>query len=267
VIRLVLAALLWPAAGTAQLRPVDPIDWFLFDTTHTVVAGMGIGVLGDQPASLAGTRGKLVEAGNFRLAWRSGRVGLELAGTLFRRFSNETVVTPPFTGADPPTGQPRGDAGDIRAATLIRVTPETTPVRVALRFGTRLPTTSEQAGLDRDRTDFFATIGAQWQRGPLALAGESGVSINGTRVSSVDQVDVLTYAISIEYRLGGFVPHGLLVGQNDVHRRVVRGNEDLTELRIGFRAGQRTWVAASFVQGLADYSPGRGFLLLAGVSR
>lgn len=266
-LRLVAAGLLWPAAGAAQLRPVDPIDWSLFDTTHTVLAGLGFGVLHNQSASLAGTRGNLIEAGNFRFAWRSGRVGLELAGTLVRRFSDETIVADPYIGSDPPNGEPRQDAGDIRAATVIRITPETTPVLLALRFGTRLPTTSEQPGLDRDRTDFFATVGANWKRGSLSLGGESGVSINGTRVNGVDQLDVWTYSMSLEYRMGSIVPHGHIVGQNDVHRRVVRGNEDLTELRLGVRAGERIWFAASFVQGLADYSPGRGVLLMAGVRR
>jgi len=262
-------AVLWPARGGAsvQLRPVDPMDWALFDTSRTVLAGIGLGLLTNQVASLAGTRGDLLEAGNFRFAWRSGRVGLELAGTLFRHFTDETVVTEPFIGADPPNGEPRSDAGDIRAATIIRISPMTMPVLFALRFGTRLPTTSEQPGLDRDRTDFFATLGARWSHGDLSVGGESGVAINGTRVIGVDQLDVWTYSLSVDYRIGALVPHALIIGQNDVHRRVIRGNEDLTEMRFGLRAGDRTWVAASFVQGLADYSPGRGLLLMAGVSR
>ena len=266
---LAVLAVPWSATGVAavQLRPVDPMDWSLFDTSRTVLAGIGLGLLTNQEASLAGTRGDLLEVGNFHFAWRSGRVGLELAGTLFRRFSDEIVVADPFIGADPPNGEPRSDAGDIRAATMIRISPMSMPILFALRFGTRLPTTSEQAGLDRDRTDFFATLGAHWSRGDLSVAGESGVAINGTRVIGVDQVDVWTYSLSVDYRIGALVPHALIIGQNDVHRRVIRGNEDLTEMRFGVRAGDRTWVAASFVQGLADYSPGRGLLLMAGVRR
>ena len=266
---LAVLAVPWSATGVAavQLRPVDPMDWALFDTSRTVLAGIGLGLLTNQEASLAGTRGDLLEVGNFHFAWRSGRVGLELAGTLFRRFSDEIVVADPFIGADPPNGEPRSDAGDIRAATMIRISPMSMPILFALRFGTRLPTTSEQAGLDRDRTDFFATLGAHWSRDDLSVAGESGVAINGTRVIGVDQVDVWTYSLSVDYRIGALVPHALIIGQNDVHRRVIRGNEDLTEMRFGVRAGDRTWVAASFVQGLADYSPGRGLLLMAGVRR
>ncbi|MGH7502465.1 MAG: hypothetical protein ACREL7_12000 [Longimicrobiales bacterium] len=263
----VLASAVGVPVSGAQLRPVDPIDWTVFDTTRTLAAELGVGVLTGQRASLAGTRGDLLEAGNFRLAWRSGRIGLELTGTLLRRFSDETVVDEPFVGADPPTGEPRRDAGDIRAATLLRLTPATMPVLLALRFGTRLPTTSEQVGLDRDRTDFFATLGARWSTGALAVGGESGIAINGTRVTGLDQLDVWTYSLGIEYRLGMLTSHGTIVGQNDVHRRVVRGNEDLAELRVGLRAGDRIWVGASFVYGLADYSPGRGMLIMAGIRR
>lgn len=265
---LALLALLLPIGELrAQLRPVDPIDWALFDTTRTVVAAIGLGLLSGQPASLAGTRGDLFEFGNFRFAWRSGRVGLELAGTLFRHFSDDAVISAPFVGSDPPNGEARSDAGDIRAATIIRINGANTPVLLALRFGTRLPTTSEQPGLDRDRTDFFATLGAQYSRNHLSLSGESGVAINGTRVDGVDQIDVWTYSLGLEYRLGRFVPNALIVGQNDVHRRVIRGNEDLTELRLGLRAGDRTWIDVSFVHGLADYSPERGLLLMAGIRR
>jgi hypothetical protein len=254
-------------AGAVQLRPIDPIDWAMFDTTSAVLAGFGFGILTEQPASLAGTRGSLLEAGNFRLALRSGRVGLELAGTLLRHFADETIETSPFTGADPPTGRARRDAGDIRAATVLQLSGPAMPVLLALRFGTRLPTTNDRTGLDRDRTDFFATFGARWTRGALAMGAESGVAIHGTRVNGVDQVDVWMYAVGLEYRAGMFTSHGVLVGHNDVHRRVVRGNEDLTELRVGVRAGDRTWLAVSFVHGLADYSPGRGVLLMMGVRR
>jgi hypothetical protein len=190
---------------------------------------------------------------------------LELSGTMHRRFEDRVVVRAPEPGADPPTGQWRHDAGDIRAATLVRLSGDNAPALLVLRFGTRLPTTSEEAGLDRDRTDFFATVGARWHDGPLSLSGESGVGIHGTRLSGYDQSDVWTYAFGLEYDVGPLTSTASLVGHKDGLKSDVRGNEDLNELRVGMRAGSRYWIQAAAVVGFAEFSPGGGLLLMFGL--
>jgi len=253
-----------PRSLAGQLRPIDPIGWDVLDPAHSWIVDVGVGVMQNQLASLAGTRGDLVELGNFRVAWRSGRIGVEIAGTLLRRFRDGAVFADPVLGANPPDGETRHDAGDVRAATTIRLN-GASPVLMALRFGTRLPTTSEEVGLDRDRTDFFATFGARYRSGPFSIGGESGVAINGTRVDGVDQLDVWTYSLGIDYRFGPVTAGGAIVGHNDMHRRVIRGNEDLNELRLGLGAGDRVRFAATFVQGLADFSPDRGLLVSVGL--
>ncbi|MCI0432079.1 MAG: hypothetical protein L0271_00320 [Gemmatimonadetes bacterium] len=260
----VAIALLAPRTVAGQLRPLDPIAWEIFEPDQSWTADAGIGFIRDQPLSLAGTRGDLLELGNFRVMWRSGRVGVEIAGTVLRRFDDETAFADPVFGARPADGEMRQDAGDMRASTMVRLNGER-PVQLALRFGTRLPTTSEEEGLDRDRTDFFATIGARCGAGALSVGGESGIAINGTRADGIDQLDVWTYSLSIDFRIGRFVSYGTIVGQNDLHRRVVRGNEDLTELRLGVRSGDRVRVAVTLVHGLADFSPGRGLLVSIGL--
>jgi hypothetical protein len=256
-----------PAAGSAQLRPIDPLDWRPFEEGAPVLIELGLGMLRDQHASLAGTKGTLFEVGNFHIAWRTGRVVLELSGTASRRFEDEVVVQPPALGADPPNGELRRDAGDVRASTLIRLSPIERAGAVVLRFGTRLPTTSEEIGLDRDRTDFFATLGGRYRRGRFAVRGESGVAINGTRLDGYDQSDVWTYSFGLEYGLGPLTSTAAIVGHQDGHAWAVRGNEDLSELRLGVRAGDRYWVQATAVRGIADYSPGSGLLLMVGVRR
>jgi hypothetical protein len=253
--------------ASAQLRPFGPVDWELFDPSYNFTIGAGVGVMRNQELSLAGTRGHLTELGNFRVGWRSGRIGVEVAGTLYRRFEDQTITRPPALAADPPNGAVRHDAGDILASTMVRLTDERNPMLFALRFGTRLPTTSNEAGIERDRTDFFATLGARWRVGPFALGGEGGVGILGTHVDGVDQLDVLTYAFGLEWRVGPVVSQGVLVGQDDVHKRVIRGNEDLSEVRVGLRAGDRIWISATAVKGIADFSPGHGFLLMVGLRR
>lgn len=266
VLVLTAVTLAGPASpGTAQLRPIDPFEWSTLVATRDITLALGMGTLWNQHASLAGTKGTLLELGNFQAAWRTGRVVLELSGTMHRRFEDREVVRPPEAGADPPTGEWRHDAGDIRAATSVRLNGEADPALVVLRFGTRLPTTSEEAGLDRDRTDFFATVAARWHAGPFAVNGESGVGIHGTRRNGYDQSDVWTYAFGVELHLGPIRSTAAMVGHKDGLESDVRGNEDLNEVRFGVRAGERVWVQASAIKGLAEFSPGGGVLLMFGI--
>ena len=269
----ICAALLLPlgllaSPARAQLRPIDPLDWRPFDSAVPLLVELGFGVLQDQHASLAGTRGTLYELGNFNVAWRTGRVVLELSGTAHRRFEDQEVVREPALGADGPNGELRHDAGDVRASTLIRLGgSEHARGSVALRFGTRLPTTSEEIGLDRDRTDFFATVGGRWRLGRFSVSGESGVGIHGTRVDGYDQSDVWTYSFGMEYGVGPLTSTAVIVGHQDGHGWEVRGNEDLSEIRIGLRAGDRRWISLTAVKGIAEFSPGHGFLLMVGMRR
>jgi hypothetical protein len=260
-------SLLHAGPTTAQLRPHQPIDWHMFDPGRVVSASIGVGVLHDQPASLAGTVGRLLELGNFQVAWRSGRIGLELGGTLSRHFEDRRIVRPAALGADDPGGRTRTDAGDIRASTAIRLNGIDRSSIFTFRFGTRLPTTSEEEGLDRDRTDFFALLGARVKLGALGLAGESGLAINGSRVPQHDQNDVLTYDFRADYPFGPILVSATIVGHEDMHSRVIRGNEDLSELRLELRAGDRHWIQVVGIKGLADFSPGEGLLVAVGIRR
>jgi hypothetical protein len=97
------------------------------------------------------------------------------------------------------------------------------------------------------------------------LTGETGVGINGTRIDGYDQSDVLTYALGVEVRVGPITPTAALVGHVDGTALEVRGNEDLSELRLGVRAGERFWFQASAIRGIAEFSPGGGLLVMAGI--
>lgn len=262
-----LAAGVSPAQ--AQLRPVHPLDWKSFDSDVTLLAGAGFGLLRDQHASLAGTRGTLYEFGNINIAWRAGhRVVLEVAGTARRGFDDQDTVRDEWPGVDPPTGRRRHDAGDVRVSTIVALSNPDARASVALRFGTRLPTTSDENGLERDRTDFYATLGGRYQYGRLSFSGESGVAINGTRLDSPwDQLDVLMYSFGIDYDAGFLAPSLVIVGHDDLHGWELRGNEDLSEVRFGVRAGDRFWAEALAVKGITTFSPSHGLLLTIGIQR
>lgn len=260
------AVLACAPSARAQLRPLEPFEWRMFDAGRAVSAQVGAGWLADQRASLAGTEGTLVEAGNFRAFWRTGRVVLEAGGTVQRILDEESRFAPaePDVAAD--DDGTRRDAGDYRVLTTVRLTNERAPVAAALRFGARLPTTDNTVGLDRDATDFFATIGGRTVRGRVGVQGEAGIGIFGTRERDFEQDDLLIYAVRAEYAAGAIRPMLTVLGQQvGTGHSEIRGNESLGEVRVGVRAGGRRWLMAEAVKGYTDFSPGLGLLVSAGM--
>lgn len=251
----------------AQLRPLDPTDFRAFDSSARLRVYAGAGVYFSQHASLAGVRGRLIELGDMRVSWRSGRMLVEVAGTLQRFLREDTIVSAPADGvAASSPDRRRRDAGDYRVQTLMRLTSDTSLTSVVLRFGTRLPTTDNRVGLERDQTDFFASLGAARAFGHMHAMAEAGVGINGTRLSEYEQSDVMIYGATIEYRGGSIAPFVSVVGQEDMHTHAVRGNEDLGEVRLGLRVGGAQWLQAMMVHGFHDSSPHAGFVIGAGTA-
>jgi hypothetical protein len=261
-----LAALALALPAHAQLRPLDAAEWRAFTEAPQVMVEVGGGAFGGQRASLAGTEGTLVEAGNFRATWRTGRVVLEAAGTVQRFFEDDERFAP----ADPAVteaGPRRQDSGDYRVSTLVRLTPQNARALAILRFGTRIPTTDNRVGLDRDATDFFALVGGRLARGGASLAAETGVAINTTRRPDFEQDDLLLYIVRAEYDRLPFVPSLTITGQQvGSGHREIRGNESLGEARLGVRAGRRRWVRVEGVAGLTRFSPDAGVLISAGIA-
>lgn len=245
----------------AQLRPLEPAAWPIFDPQRSWTIEVGGGVFRDQRAALAGTVGRLTELGDYQAAWRAGRVAIEVQGTAVRTFRDQARYAP----ADPAvqtTGPRRSDSGDHGIATLVRLTPER-PSFAILRFGTRLPNSNNRVGLDRDRTDFFATLGGQLRRGPYRAAAEAGLGIWGTQLVDHEQSDVLLYTATLRREGARLTAIGSLTGHYTPHM-IPRGNGDLAETRVGLQLGRRLWVRALWVHGFTDFSPGDGLLLTAG---
>lgn len=255
-------ALVIPRVTAAQLRPLDPTDFQAFEGA-AVHADLGVGYFADQHASLAGTQGPLWEIANFHVNIRSGRMLMEMGGTVQRLFHDEKILLPPTGDAAPPSAsRNRHDAGDYRVGTVLRLTSPQSRTLATLRFGTRLPTTDNMVGLDRDATDFYTTAGARRVVGKVAFAGEAGLSINGTRKSTYEQSDVLIYALSAMLPGKTITPYVIALGQEDLKDRVaIRGNEDLGELRVGAYAGARRGVNVAAVIGYREYSPSFGVQL------
>lgn len=256
------------ATATAQLRPLEPIQWRVYQRNSTAAVELGIARFSEQRASLAGTSGDLWELGNFMLAWRTGRVVLEAAGTAQRRFREHERFAPPYPDVDPSDDGHRDDSGDYRISTSIRLTPDHWQTTGVVRFGTRLPTTDNTTGLDRDALDFFATVGAGRSVSAFAFTGEAGLGIHTSREEAFEQDDLLLYAMRAEYTRFSLIPSLAALGQmHGSTHRAIRGLENLGELRAGLRAGSKRWIRVEIVKGYETFSPSVGVVVTAGILR
>jgi hypothetical protein len=252
--------------GSAQLRPLEPLGWDAFFAAPIQLQAR-VGWLDGQRASLAGTSGRLLELGELRVLARTGAILLEFAGTPQRFFADQKTFAPPAGGADPaPLDGVRHDAGDYRMGTVVRLNALASRWLAALRFGTRLPTTNNRVGLDRDQTDFYALLGTHRRGARWRLGLELGLGINGTRSPTYEQSDVLLYAGTIAYLGQRITPRLTVAGQDDFSARRIRGNEDLSELRAGLRVGRVRWAQADLVFGLRTFSPRIGVLIGGGAA-
>ncbi|HSL71557.1 MAG TPA: hypothetical protein VK864_15025 [Longimicrobiales bacterium] len=252
------------SAVQAQLRPLEPLDPELW-TGPKAQLQLGFGWLDEQRASLAGTTGDLFELGEARALIRVDRVILEFAGTPHRWFREHAVFAAPTGGARPAEDGRRHDSGDYRVVTAIRLAAANARVLPVLRFGTRLPTTNNRIGLERDALDFFALVSAHHQPDRWSFDAEAGLARNGTRLSNYEQSDVLAYAGTVSFRAGNLRPRVAVLGQKAFHDRVIRGNEDLGELRAGVRIGGARWIEVTFLHGYETFSPRFGILAAGGL--
>jgi len=229
------------------------------------VVSLGAGMIWGQRASRAGAEGLLLELGRFRAAWGLGRVSVELAGTAFWLFEERTRYAEPAPGVRPAVDARRRDSGDYRVSTLVRITPEGERQALALRFGVRLPTTDDGKGLERDQTDFFATLAGKAESGRLRVGGEVGLALLGTRDLVNEQWDVLVFGLSGRYDLGGAQAVVNLAGQRDTRDLgASRGIENLGEARLGLSLGRRRWIQVTMIRGWTPASPDLGVGLEVG---
>lgn len=253
----------------AQLRPLEPFSWNIFETGVTIAADARISRYQGQRASLAGTTGDLWEVPTAEIALVSGRFAIIASGTGRRFFQERQRFGPAYSGVAPSVNGRRDDSGDYTIGTAVRLTPSVAPIDALLRFGTRLPTTHNENGLERDATDFFATLVGRIRRSALSVSLEAGLGITSTRDSSYEQDDLLLYDMRAEYGRGFVRPSIVVVGQAHAptHLKERRGVEDLSELRLGVNIGGRTWLRLEGIKGFETFSPAYGLSIGVGTLR
>ncbi len=249
---------------TAQLRPLDPLDWRVWDAGSWLIT-LGTAFYSGQRASLAGTEGELYELGVVTASLHLDRVVLQVHGTIARVYDESGVFAEPLGGARGPNGHRRVDTSDHQIQTIVRLVDGDGPFSAALRFGVRLPTTNNTVGLERDQTDFFALLAGRATTGLIAVSGEIGLGVYGTRLASIEQVDPVLYGLGIRLEGQTVTPVLQLVGQWDTRPGApLRGVEDLTEVRIGIEAGRRRSIALTAIRDLKEFSPDYGLRLTVG---
>ncbi len=265
---LFLAALLATGFGVSplagQLRPLDPVDWHAFDPGVVALAGFGGDAFTGQRASAAGMRGRVLEAPAALVSWTTGRVVLRAIVHPWRHFWGDTAFAAPLAGTDPAVPGRRDDAGDNAVETIVRLTPLAVPTSplLALRYGVRISTHNDRKGLDRHKTDFYALLGGRTFAGRWTLTGEGGLGVYGARQVVAENALPFLYALGVHRRVRAWEPALELVGQ--AARHPPRGNENLSELRVGVRRGDERWVQVSAVKGLTDFSPRLGVIVFGG---
>ncbi len=263
-----LALTLLPAPVTGQLRPYEPLDWSLFEAERSYSVSVGGAVLADQKASLAGTEGTLIDVGRFQVAVRSGRVALVGSGTIHRILLENQSFADPVVGTNRhPVGR-RSDSGDYSIATTFILLPAGERVSglpsLALRFGTRLPTTDNRVGIERDQTDFFALVAGRRELRRVHLFAETGLGIHGTRDLELEQSDVIVFIAGATLTHSTLEPTLLLTGHADgIMDGAIRGNEELAEVRLRVRSTGWREVQVEVIRGLGWFSPtwGLGVML------
>ncbi|MEZ4417148.1 MAG: hypothetical protein R3E10_15450 [Gemmatimonadota bacterium] len=207
----------------------------------------------------------MLEFGSVRGVVRVGRVLFEAAGSAWRVFDERAPLSEPVSGVRAAENGRRADVGDYRVSSTVLLTDPLRAWGAALRFGARLPTTDETAGLERDETDVFFTVAGQWRTSGVRLFAESGLGIFGVVSSVPDQTDPVLFMVGMQVPRERFMAGLEFVGNYDTRATgAPRGNEDLAELRVRLRSEGTLWGEVVAIRGFASYSPDFGLELRLG---
>lgn len=266
-----LLAMSRPCPSSAQVRPLDPVEWRAFDAGALVIGRVGGGVFAGQRASIGGVRGRLLETPAAVLSWtggppgRPGRLVMRAIFHPLRLLRVQSVFAQPLPGTTLLNPKLIRDAGDNALESLTRLTPDAATAAgrmIAMRYGVRISTHNDKKGLDRHKTDFYGTVAGRTLLAGWSVVGEAGLGVYGTREPGHAKVLPFLYSAEARRAFGAIEPSLSLVGQ--ASGRQLRGNEDLAEVRAGLRVGRSHWLEATLVRGLVRYSPSFGLLVFAG---
>ena len=189
--------LLLPSAAAAQQRPLVTEDPEVVGPGQ-VLLELGFDQLWEQRFQASGLQGTLLRAPTFGVSIGLGIAELQIDGALFQRLQITERFDAPLADLLDVTGDETSGIDDFTVATKIRfMTEGAGRPAVGLRLATKLPNASNERGLGRDTTDFYASVLVAKTVRSLRIVGNGGIGIMGDATRGDRQNDVLTYGLSL----------------------------------------------------------------------
>jgi hypothetical protein len=239
----VLVSVVFGTSAFAQQRPLVTEDPETIGAGRLLIEG-GVDYARDQQYPVSGLEGNLWRIPTLGLSLGLSSIAeLQIDGGLNNRLTITKRVAAPLSSQLTVTGDTTRDVEDTVVATKMRLLSET-PERPALgiRFATKLPNASNEAGLGLDTTDFYASLLAAKTVQSLRVVGNFGLGILTDPTAGSRQNDVITYGVSFARAL---TQQAEVVGE--VNGRVstrtggpLPGTENRGILRFGARFTERT---------------------------
>jgi hypothetical protein len=255
-------AVLSAVPARAQQRPLVTEDPEVVGGGRVLVEG-GIDYGRDIFFPASGLTGDLLRAPLIGISVGLSSIAeLQIDGGLFNSLSITDRREAPLSDMLDIAGNTTSDVEDVVVATKIRVVTEgTTRPAIGLRLATKLPTTSNEAGIGLDTTDFSISGLVAKTVQSIRVVGNVGVAILGDPTRGDAQNDVLAYGLSLARAL---TDQTEVVGEVNGRAHVANGTAAPgTESRSSFRFGARYTngmlrVDGGIIVGLTTRDPGFG---------
>jgi hypothetical protein len=185
-----------PAAAFAQQRPLVTEDPEVVSQGQVLVE-LGFDQLWEQRYPASGLKGTLFRAPTFGVSIGLGIAELQIDGAAFQRLQIKERFDAPLDDMLDITGDQTSGIDDITVGTKIRLMSEAVGrPSLGVRFATKLPNASNERGLGRDTTDFFASVLVAKTIQSVRIVGNGGLAIMGDATDGARQDDLLTYGLS-----------------------------------------------------------------------
>jgi hypothetical protein len=222
----------------AQQRPLVTEDPEPVGAGRVLLEG-GFDLTSGQRYPVSGLEGNLLRLPTLGVSFGISSIAeLQIDGGAYDRLTISKREPAPLSNLLDVTGDHTHDVSDIVVATKVRLLGESEGhPAFAIRFATKLPNASNEAGLGLDTTDFFASVLAAKNVQSVRIVGNIGLGILGDPTSGNRQNDVLTYGMSFARAM---TTRAELVGEVNGRANVrsagaFPGTESRSTLRLGAR--------------------------------
>jgi len=251
-------------SASAQQRPLVTEDPEVVGAGRVLVEG-GVDYGRDMLFPASGLTGNLLRAPLLGFSFGLSSIAeLQVDGGLYNSLSITERREAPLSGMLDIPGNTTADVEDVVVATKVRVLAEgPRQPAIGVRFATKLPNASNEAGIGLDTTDFYVTGLVAKTVQSIRVVGNAGLGILGDPTRGDAQNDVLAYGVSLARALTDATE---VVGEVNGRAHVRGGTAPPgTESRSALRFGGRYThgmmrVDAGIIIGLTTSDPGFGVM-------